>query len=210
MTCKGLCFFCSLIQDAWSDVTFSFTMPFVVAGVKSSKEEDRKYISFLMRQIVEAIIKAEKKCNDDPASNNALRKLIDKIHFRFNRFARMTMARCYTANYVCSAPELQDTAQFLGAGSNTTAEIMEGTINNLQRKTWAVGKKMNTYTKWFGASSATSLKTIPQVSTDVDDYLEAAEIISRWWRNRKGRDAAIEQGEVNFSQTCFKSTRTAP
>ena len=94
----------------------------------------------MMKSITQSIIKAEKKCSDDPASTGALKKIIDRIHFRFNRFARMTMARCHKANYAPDHPELQKTAEFLGAGSNTTADIMEGTINNLQRKTWVVGK----------------------------------------------------------------------
>ena len=194
-------------QDAWSDVTFSFTIPFAVQGVKATSEEDRKYVSMLMRRIVEAIMKAEKKVNDDPTINNALQKILDKIYFRFNRFARMTMARCYKANYRCDDKELQDTAEFLGAGSNTTADIMEGTINNLQRKTPVMGKKMNNYTKWFGASSATSLNNVPQVATDVDDYVQAAATISTWWRSKRGGSCA-EQLDVNsIQQTRFKSHR---
>ena len=191
-------------------------MPFAVAGVRSPLEEDKKYISWMMKSITQSIIKAEKKCADDPASTGALRKIIDRIYFRFNRFARMTMARCHKANYAPDHPELQATAEFLGAGSNTTADIMEGTINNLQRKTWVVGKKMNVYVKWFGASSATSLKTIPQVSTDTDDYVQAASIIARWWRNgrntRHSRGSAEQQSSETLMHSCtqFKSARTAP
>ena len=122
----------------------------------------------------------------------------------------MTMARCHKANYAPDHPELQKTAEFLGAGSNTTADIMEGTINNLQRKTWVVGKKMNSYVKWFGASSATSLNTIPQVSTDTDDYLQAASIIARWWRDRSRGGRVQQSSETSMMQTRFKSARTAP
>ena len=119
----------------------------------------------------------------------------------------MTMARCYKANYRCDDKELQDTAEFLGAGSNTTADIMEGTINNLQRKTLIMGKKMNNYTKWFGASSATSLNNVPQVATDVDDYVQAAATIALWWRSKRGGSCA-EQLDVNgIQQTRFKSHR---
>ena len=194
-------------QDAWSDVTFSLTMPFVVSGVKAEKQEDRQYISGLMKRITESIMKAEKKCNDDPAANAPLQRILDKIYFRLNRFARMTMARCYKANYSCDDPELQVTAQFLGSGSNTTADIMEGTINNLQRKTWVVGKKMNPYVKWFGASSATSLNTVPQVATDTDDYMQAASVISRWYRSRRG--GKVDGQQIELQQTRFKSSRSA-
>lgn len=200
-------------QDAWSDITFSMTMPFIVQGVKASTEADKKYISSLMKRMVEGIIKAEKLCADDPASHNLLQKILDKVHFRFNRFSRVTMARCYKANYNCDDKELQETAQFLGAGSNTTAEIMEGTINNLQRKTPTMGKKMNSYVKWFGASSATSLVTVPQVVTDYTDYAAAASLIAGWWRSKSNRGAKLDsQTDTNsasaIQQSRFKASRS--
>ena len=122
---------CLASNDAWSDLTFSVTFPFITAAVKAEGQYAKRHC-FLMKKIVLGIMLAEKTLIDKPLENRALLAIMNSIGYRFQNFSRKVMAKCLKSDFDHADPEVNKIAVLISSGSCTTADVMEKTINNIQ------------------------------------------------------------------------------
>ena len=178
---------CLASNDAWSELTYSVTYPFVVAAVKAPEDSARRHC-WLMKKIVTGIMKAEKIMSDTPLENPALNSIMHSIGFRYQNFSRKAMAKCIKAGFNHKDPELNLIAEKMGSGSCTTADVMEKTINNIQNvaNRQGKGKKMSQHSKWFHASSSPSLKHFRQVQTTAEDYIATEQRLAGCYKKLSG------------------------
>ena len=137
---------------AWSQMMFRMCLPHGTAFMVSRSLSKRTAGMALLKNMIEALVKAQ----DTPNKPSALEEILSDIFWSDEALPIEIMALCMQSNYDTSCPPLRRVMIRFFAGSSTTADTLERCFAHLTDivSRQSKNKKSSPYALWFYASAA--------------------------------------------------------